>query len=177
MIVKNKKNKLIRKMSIVSVALVALYMFACKSVQKSVDVDKIYFGNVDEYPLFNGKPAEEEFRKYVGRNFSPIVEATKKGIAGRVFVEFIVEKDGSVCNLKIVGGADPLIEAEALRVISASPKWTPGKIDGKAVRMSYTLPINYRGSGEKNLTSTSKKAKLSKKSILLEEIDILVFGG
>ncbi|MDR0438043.1 MAG: hypothetical protein LBH22_07065, partial [Bacteroidales bacterium] len=70
MMIENKKNmiNMFRKMSIVSVTLVALCLFACKNVQKSVDVDKtdkIYFGNVDEYPLFDGKPAEKGFREYV----------------------------------------------------------------------------------------------------------------
>ena len=95
-------------------------------------------------------------------------------IIGRVFVEFIVEKDGSVSNVKIVGGADPILEFEALRVVNASPNWTPGKINGEAVRISYTLPINFRGA-EGQGTSTSKKAKLSEKTILLEEVDIMVF--
>jgi len=91
-------------------------------------------------------------------------------------VEFIVERDGSVSNAKIVGGADPLFEKEALRMVNASPNWTPGKINGEAVRMSYTMPVNFKGHGgdEKGI-STSKKAKLSKKTILLEEIGIEVF--
>ena len=120
--------------------------------------DKIYFGNVDENPLFSGKPVEEGFRKYVGAYTSyPVkaIENRENYIVGRVFVEFIVEKDGSVSNVKIVGGATPALETEALRVVKASsnwkptilveealklgeapPGWTPGKLNGEAVRMS-----------------------------------------
>jgi len=179
MIVKIKKNviNVLRKMNIVSVVLVALCLFACKNLQKSVLVDKtdkIYFGKVDENPLFSGKPAEEGFRKYVSAFTVYPVEAAKNIIIGRVFVEFIVERDGSVSNVKIVGGADPVLEFEALRIVTASPNWTPAKINGEAVRMSYTLPINFSVGG--GGTSTSKKAKLSKKSILLEEIGIIGFS-
>ena len=179
MIVKNKKimMNLFRKMSIVYVAVIAVCLYSCKSAQKSADVDRIYFENVDEYPLFDGKPVEDVFRKYIGRNTCYPVEAHVNGIFGCVFVEFIIEKDGSVSNVKVVGGtdADPILQDEALRVIKGSPKWTPGKKDGKTVRVSYTLPIVYRFPGQ-NVTSSSKKAKLSKKTILLEELIIEVYG-
>ena len=178
-----------RKMSIVSVTFVVLFLFACKSVQKSVDEDKIYFGNVDVNPLFNGKPAEVGFCEYVWHNICYPAKAFENCIVGRVFIEFIVEKDGSVNNVKVTGGADPILEAEALRVVKLSPSWTPnrytvnsssnwtpGKIDGKAVRMSYTIPISFR-LGCENVKSSSKKAKLSKKTILLKEVDILAFGN
>ena len=182
MIIENKKNmiNMLSKMSIVSVTLVALFLFACKNEQKSVSgnkIDKIYFGNVDENPLFDGKPVEKGFREYVSRSICwPAKAYGENFISGRIFVEFIVERDGSVSNAKVVGGADPLFEFEALRVINSSPNWAPGKLNGEAIRMSYTLPINFMGNTDNNLISTSKKAKLSKKTILLEEIVILVFG-
>ena len=188
-----------QRMNIVFVALIALCLFACKNLQKSVNVDnndKIYFGKIDENPLFSGIPAEMGFRKYISSStVYPVkaIENAENYIIGRVFVEFIVEKDGSVSNVKIVGGADPILEFEALRVVKqssnwkptpmveealklgkASPGWTPGKLNGEAVRMSYTLPINFSLAGV-NVVSTSKKVKLSKKSILLEEINIVGF--
>ena len=171
---------MLRKLRFASVALVVLVLFSCKSAQKSADVNKIHFRNIDEAPLFGGKLAEEGFREYMFHKTLYPVEALSNGaspiLTGQVFVEFIVERDGSVSNAKIVGGADPLFEKEALRMVNASPNWTPGKINGEAVRMSYTMPVNFKGHGgdEKGI-STSKKAKLSKKTILLEEIGIEVF--
>jgi TonB family protein len=130
---------------------------------------------VDEKPLFNGKPAEEGFRKYVGisTNYPPI--AMENGTIGRVFVEFCIERDGSVSNVKIIGSEHPVLDNEVLRVINGSPNWTPGKKNGHPVRMSYTFPINF-SFGEVNNTSFSKKVKLSKKTILLEELNIIGFN-
>ncbi|MDR0294689.1 MAG: energy transducer TonB [Prevotellaceae bacterium] len=188
MIIKNKKTlmNMLRKMSIMPIVLVTLCLFVCNKVQAQADVNRIYFGNVDEYPLFDGKSVEEGFRKYISIMTNYPAKAAEKCAIGRVFVEFIVERDGSLSNLKVVGGADPILEAEALRVVKASPSWTrntytvnsssnwtPGKIDGEAVRMSYTIPIKFSIGG--NVKSSSKKAKPSKKTILLEEVDLLTF--
>ena len=182
MISKGNKSMIymLRKMRFVSIIFVVLCLFACKSAQKSANVKKVYFSNVDEAPMFGGRHAEEEFRRYVWHRTLYPVQATTNGAAniliGRVFVEFIVEKDGSVSNAKIVGGADPLFEKEALRLVNSSPNWTPGKINGEAVRVSYTLPFSFNGAigDEGKGILTSKKAKLSKKTILLEEIVITV---
>jgi len=71
------------------------------------------------------------------------VGAQGKGIQGKVYVTFVVSKDGSVANTKIARGVDPLLDAEALRVVNGLPKWQPGKQKGKAVNVSYTVPINF----------------------------------
>ncbi len=71
-------------------------------------------------------------------------EAVSEGIQGRVSVGFIVEKDGSVSNVEVVTGVHPLLDAEAVRVISVSPKWIPGKIQGKAVRTRIVLPVEFK---------------------------------
>ena len=71
-------------------------------------------------------------------------EAVSEGIQGRVSVGFVVEKDGSVSNVEVVTGVDPLLDAEAVRVVSASPKWIPGKISGRPVRTRLVLPIEFR---------------------------------
>jgi len=70
--------------------------------------------------------------------------ATLNGIQGRVYVIFIVEKDGSVTNGKVVKGVDPLINDEALKAVMSSPKWTPGKQRGTAVRVSYIIMLNFQ---------------------------------
>jgi TonB family protein len=135
-------------------------------------MDQIYFGNVDENPLFNSKSAEERFREYVYYYTTYPAKAVENSITGCVFVEFFVERDGSVSNVKIVGSADPTLDAEALRVVNSSPNWTPGRMDGHPVRMSYTIPINF-GLNKVNTLSSPKKVKLSKKTTLLKELNIL----
>lgn len=181
MITKNQKNRqnMLRTMSIMAVALAALFLFACTSVQKSADADKIYFGKMDEPPTFNGKPAEEGFREYVNQTVMYSQILMENDITGRVFVEFIVERDGSVGNAKVVGGAHPMLEAEALRVVNSSPNWGAGRTGGRPVRMSYTLPFNFRLTNSNgaplsvNDTSSSKKVELSENSLLLDEIEVL----
>ena len=67
-----------------------------------------------------------------------------QGISGTVTVEFIVEKDGSVTNVRAVSGVDQYLEDEAVRVISASPKWKPGVLGGEKVRVRYSVPVEFR---------------------------------
>ena len=71
-------------------------------------------------------------------------EAQKKSIQGRVLVQFIVEKNGTISHLEISKATHPLLDNEALRVVESMPKWTPGKVKGKAVRTSMTLPISFK---------------------------------
>jgi len=177
MITKKNFMDTFRKMNIVPVVFVVLCLFSCKSMQKSVDVDTdvIYFNNVDEYPLFNGLSAEEGFRKYVVENTGYPSNAIFNDITGYVFVEFIVEKDGSVKHTKVVSRFTSLIlVSEALRVIKSSPKWTPGKLNGEPVRMRYTIPFDFR------LTTVSptlsKDVELSEETILLKEVVIKSYG-
>ena len=70
--------------------------------------------------------------------------ALENGVQGKVFVQFVVEKDGSVSNIKVVRGVDASLDKEAVRVVSVMPKWKPGKQRGKAVRVAYTLPIAFQ---------------------------------
>jgi len=177
MITKKNFARPFRKISIVSVVLLALCFFSCKSTRKTVDaeIDVIYFDNVDEYPLFNGLSAEEGFREYVAKNTIYPINAMEYGITGRVFVEFIVEKNGSVGNTKIVGGANRALETEALRVVKSSPNWTSGKKNAEQVRMRYTIPFDFRLANV-NTTSSSKKVELSEETILLGEIVVTGFG-
>ena len=71
-------------------------------------------------------------------------DAIRNGIQGTVMVQFIIEKDGKVAEAKVVKGVDEELDAEALRVVTASPKWKPGKVNGGKVRASVTLPIEFR---------------------------------
>ena len=91
---------MLRKMSIIPVALVAMYLLACNSSGKQSEADSevFNFDLVKEKPLFNGGDAEKEFREFVSSKIVYPSEAQEKGITGRVFVEFTIEKDGSITN-------------------------------------------------------------------------------
>ena len=70
-------------------------------------------------------------------------EAIEANITGKVFVQFVIEKDGSITNAKIARSASTLLDAEALRIVNNMPQWIPGKQRGKVVRVAYTLPISF----------------------------------
>ena len=86
--------------------------------------------------------------KFLGDNIKYPVAAQENGIQGRVITNFVVEKDGSLSDVKIVRGADPLLDAEAVRVIQSMPKWKPGKQKGEEVRVRFTLPVVFRLQGK-----------------------------
>lgn len=108
---------------------------------QEADTDGVFIV-VENQPEFPGGPAE--MMKFLSDNIQYPVEAQKKGIQGRVVCNFVVEKDGSLSNFKVVRGVDPLLDAEAVRVLSAMPKWKPGTQRGKAVRVRYTVPVFFR---------------------------------
>ncbi len=97
---------------------------------------------VEEMPEFPGGVAA--LRKYLATAVKYPVIAQENGIQGKVYVNFVVNKDGSVSNAKIARGVDPSLDAEALRVVSTLPKWRPGKQRGAPVRVSYTVPISFK---------------------------------
>ena len=97
---------------------------------------------VEDMPEFPG--GELALRKYIADHIKYPVIAAENGIQGKVYVTFVVDKDGSVSNARIARGVDPSIDQEALRVVNSLPKWKPGKQRGKPVRVSYTVPINFQ---------------------------------
>lgn len=96
---------------------------------------------VEKMPIFSG--GENELYKYVASSVVYPTVAKESGITGTVIVTFIVEKDGSVTNVKILKGIGGGCDEEALRVVKAMPKWSPGKQDGKPVRVQFNLPIRF----------------------------------
>jgi TonB family protein len=163
-------------MSVIFVTLIAFHLFACKSVHKSVDVNKIYFGNIDENPMFNGKPAEDGFREYLAKNTIYPVGAMENGITGCVFVGFFIEEGGTISNVRIVGSGHPVLETEALRVVISSPNWSPGRVNGNPVKMSYIIPFNFKLNNVNTLSSLNK-AELPVEALLFKEVVIMGFGG
>lgn len=99
------------------------------------------FSIVEEMPDFPG--GELALRKHIAWSVKYPVSAQEKGIQGKVFVSFVVGKDGSVSQAKVVRSVDPALDAEALRVVNSLPKWKPGRNKGEVVAVSYTLPINF----------------------------------
>ena len=105
--------------------------------------DNPIFEVVEHMPEFTGggMPALME---YLSKNIKYPEAAMKKGIQGRGIVQFVVEKDGSITNVKILRGVDPELDKEAVRVVSAMPKWNPGTQRGEAVRVRFTVPVMFR---------------------------------
>ncbi len=104
--------------------------------------EEVFF-RVEEMPDFRGG-GQDEFRRYIAENIRYPQESAEEGVQGRVFVEFIVRKDGSVTDAKIVRGIDPLLDKEALRVVSASPPWVPGRQRGQEVDVKFTFPVIFQ---------------------------------
>ena len=111
------------------------------TIEKAEEKEEI-FGIVETMPMFRG--GEQKLMEFIGNNVVYPKEAIEAGIEGRVFVEFYIEKDGTVCDAKVLRGIGYGCDEEALRVIGLMPKWSPGKQRGKAVRVRYTLPINFK---------------------------------
>ena len=101
-----------------------------------------FYSNVDIMPTFKGGDVEK-FRKWVQRNTKYLLAATSNGIHGKVYITFVIGKDGSVINVKVVRGVDPLIDNEALKAVKSSPKWTPGRLKGKVVMVAYLISVNF----------------------------------
>jgi len=102
---------------------------------------KDVFVIVDNMPQFPG--GDLQLKKWLAQNIKYPAKAAKEGIVGRVYVGFVVNKKGEIEDIKIMRGASPLLDAEALRVIGTMPKWEPGSQNGKIVKVSYTVPINF----------------------------------
>lgn len=99
------------------------------------------FDVVEEMPVFPG--GMSALMQFLGQNIKYPEDAQKLNKQGRVVASFVIEKDGSVSNAVVNRNVWPSLDAEALRVIRAMPKWTPGKQNGKVVRVKYTIPINF----------------------------------
>lgn len=111
-----------------------------KSKSREYGDDEV-FVVVENMPQFPG--GMKALIKFIGENVKYPAEAKKKEIEGRVFVGFVIDKDGSVINARVLREVDPSLDAEALRVIKSMPKWKPGTKKGKEVKVSYTIPINF----------------------------------
>lgn len=100
------------------------------------------YTRVETMPEFPG--GQTELFKFIAQNTTYPAEAKSNGIEGTVYVNFVVDQNGIVTNVRVLREVDPLLDTEALRVINAMPNWTPGTQDGKPVRVSYNLPMRFK---------------------------------
>lgn len=98
--------------------------------------------DIEQKPSFPG--GETEMYRWLANNIVYPPTASEEGIQGRVVVEFIVNKNGSISNARVLRSRHPALDREALRVVNAMPVWTPGRHNGRPVRVTYTLPVTFR---------------------------------
>ena len=111
--------------------------------EEVVEEEAIPFQLVEEKPSFNGGDANE-FSKWVNSKLQYPEIAKENGVQGRVTLQFTVNPDGSVSNVKVLRGVDSSLDKEAVRVVSMSPKWKPGKQRDRAVKVTYTSPVIFQ---------------------------------
>jgi protein TonB len=111
--------------------------------EEVVEEEAIPFQLVEEKPSFQGGDANQ-FSKWVNQRLVYPEIAKENGVQGRVTLQFTVEKDGSVTKVKVLRGVDPSLDKEAVRVVSQSPKWKPGKQRDRAVPVTYTFPVIFQ---------------------------------
>lgn len=100
------------------------------------------FDVVEEMPSFPGGPGA--LMSFLSGNIKYPVVAEENGIQGRVIVAFVVERDGSITDVRVVKSVDQSLDKEAVRVVKSMPRWIPGKQNGSAVRVKYTVPVTFR---------------------------------
>lgn len=104
--------------------------------------DQVIFQVVETMPTFPG--GDQALFKFLSDNIRYPVIAQENGIQGRVICQFVVNRDGSIVDVEVVRSIDASLDREAIRVIKSMPNWKPGMQRGKAVRVKYTLPVNFR---------------------------------
>mgnify|MGYP000764128422 FL=1 len=100
------------------------------------------FDIVEQQPMFPG--GQTALMKYLSEHTKYPVVAQENGVQGRVTVQFVVEKDGSISDVHVLRGVDPSLDKEAVRVVKSMPRWTPGKQNGINVRVNYRVPVLFR---------------------------------
>ncbi len=177
MITQSKKTKGVVIKALLTLPLFALLLFAnCKSngndkpaekktvettetvetqaVETVVNDDSEVYGAVEVFPEYPG--GTTAMFEFIQKNLKYPESAKEKGLEGRVFIGFVVEKDGSLSSFQVLRGVCDEIDAEAVRVLKMMPKWKPGMNNGEPVRVQYTMPFKFQLTGNENtLTSLS----------------------
>lgn len=141
-------------------------------LRKSGSGDERPFDVVEDMPKFPGGSAK--LFEYLAKSVKYPAAAEKAGVQGRVIATFVVEKDGSISDIKIVRSVSPELDAEAVRVIKAMPNWEPGKQNGKAVHVKYTVPVTFALQGR--TTESMKVIDKVEVPNLLSEMVVVGYG-
>lgn len=120
--------------------------------------DNLTMAMVEEAPEFPG--GSKALIEWLGQQIVYPTEAAEQGIEGRVTIEFIIERDGSISSVKVARGKHPALDAEAVRVVSNMPRWKPGLNAGRPVRVTHLLPINFILDKPKTITPSTSHAKI-----------------
>ena len=134
---KTRKN-LSLKVALMMFVLLFSFMTSTAQTKKN----DMVFDVVEVMPQYPGGPIA--MLKYIMENIKYPEQAMKEGIQGRVTVRFIVEKDGSISDVKPILSVHPLLNKEAVRVVESMPKWSPGKQNGKPVRVRFNVPVMFK---------------------------------
>ena len=110
--------------------------------QEISSADNNVYDVVDQMPMFPG--GSSGLNAYLAQNIKYPLVAEENGIQGRVLVSCVIDHDGSVTEVQVIKGVDPSLDKEAVRVVKAMPKWTPGTLNGNKVRVRYTVPVVFR---------------------------------
>ena len=110
---------------------------------QNTEPQEIPFAMVEQRPTFQGGDANK-FTEWVLSQIVYPKEAQKHGVQGRVTLKFTIDEQGHLGNIEIIRSVDPALDAEAIRVVSSSPEWTPGYLDGRPVSVTYTVPLSFQ---------------------------------
>ena len=111
-----------------------------ESLQEDDEVDIYPFYVVTEKPTFNGGDSNN-FAKWIALHLTYPEEAKKKGLTGRVWLSFDIDKDGTLTNVRVLRSVHKILDDEAIRVVSSSPKWEPGTMYGKPIKVTFSMPV------------------------------------
>ena len=126
---------------------------AFKQVSKKMDKDSV-FSVVEKMPYYPG--GTDKLIRFIVSNIKYPADAKAKGIEGKVFVKFIVKKDGTISNVSIIRGIGSSCDEEAIRVVKLMPKWIPGEQKGEKVDVEFNLPIKFKLAPKKEKTQEKK---------------------
>ncbi len=144
---KNVKKNTWKVLLLLPVSLFLVLTFSCTEKKDATESlassDEKEFYIVEDMPKFNGGDPAVEFRKYIAENLKYPQNAIENNVTGKVIIQFAVNSKGKVVDAKVVRSADPALDKEALRVITSSPDWEPGKQKGESVKVLFTFPISF----------------------------------
>ena len=159
---------------IVPILILCVVFVLPSSAQENNKKGDVYF-KVDEMPTYPGD--DDGLRKDISNAVKYPAEAKNKGISGKVYITFVVNEQGKVVDAKIARGVDPSLDQEAIRVMKQLKTWTPGKMNGKAVKVSYTVPIKFALDGKPKEKAQSSSSNDSNKEVFKIVKDMPEFPG